>query len=125
MSPKFAMIGLTGALLAACAPVAPPPATPAPPPAPAAVPAPEAVAASTAPIDVRSFSCASLLAASDDDRGYASMFFLGYRAALAHTRTIEIAKIEAIEETALTTCAASPTMPAGQAFAQALAANTK
>jgi hypothetical protein len=124
MSPKFAVIGLTGALLAACAPVAPPPASPAPPPAPAAA-APEAAVASTAPIDVRSFTCASLLAASDDDRGYASMFFLGYRAALAHTRTIEIAKIEAIEETALTTCAASPTMPAGQAFAQALAANTK
>jgi len=124
MSPKFAVIGLTGALLAACAPVAPPPASPAPPPAPAAA-APEAAVASTAPIDVRSFTCASLLAASDDDRGYASMFFLGYRAALAHTRTIEIAKIEAIEETALSACAASPTMPAGQAFAQALAANTK
>jgi hypothetical protein len=124
MSPKFAVIGLSGALLAACAPVAPPPATPAPPPAPAAA-APEAAVASTAPIDVRSFTCASLLAASDDDRGYASMFFLGYRAALAHTRTIEIAKIEAIEETALSACAASPTMPAGQAFAQALAANTK
>jgi hypothetical protein len=121
MSPKFAMIGLTGALLAACAPVAPPPATPAPPPAPVA----EAPVASTAPIDVRSFTCASLLAASDDDRGYASMFFLGYRAALAHARTIEIAKIEAIEETALSACAASPNMPAGQAFAQALAANTK
>jgi hypothetical protein len=124
MSPKFAVIGLTGALLAACAPVAPPPASPAPPPAPAAA-APEAAVASTAPIDVRSFTCASLLAASDDDRGYASMFFLGYRAALAHTRTIEIAKIEAIEETALSACAASPTMPAGQAFAEALAANTK
>jgi hypothetical protein len=116
---KTAIPLLCGAMLAGCA-VPPPAPAPAPPPPPAA-PAP--VITSTTPIAVRSFSCTDLLAAADDDRGYASMFFLGYRAALAHTRTIEIDKIEAIEETALKTCAASPTMTASQAFGEALAAN--
>jgi hypothetical protein len=117
MSSKTLTIGLSALLLAACAPVAPAP-TPAPAPAPAAA---TAVTPST-PIDVRSFTCADLLAASEDDRGYASMFFLGYRAAIAHTRTIQISQIEAIEETALATCAASPSIPASKAFAAALAA---
>jgi hypothetical protein len=120
MGLKIVIPFLCSAMLAACA--VPPPA-PAPPPAPMPPTAPAPVITTTTPIAVRSFSCADLLAASDDDRGYASMFFLGYRAALAHTRTIEIDKIEAIEETALKTCAASPTMTASQAFAEALAAN--
>jgi hypothetical protein len=120
MISKLAFIALPVMLLAACAPMPPP----APSPAPAAPPpalAPEPV--STAPIPIRSLSCADLLGAADDDRAAASMFFIGYRAAIAHVHDLAIDQIEAIEETALSACAASPTMPAVRAFADAVAAN--
>jgi hypothetical protein len=80
---------------------------------------------SSTPIAIRSFTCAELLGATDDDRASASMFFIGYRAALAHTRTLSVSQVEAIEHTALTACAASPKMTASRAFADALAANTR
>ena len=124
MISKLAFFALPVMLLAACAPMPPPAPSPAPAPAaPPPAPAPEPV--STAPIPIRSLSCAELLGASDDDRAAASMFFIGYRAALAHVHDLAINQIEAIEETALATCAGSPAMPAGRAFAEALAANTR
>jgi hypothetical protein len=121
MNWKLAFVALPVLFLAACAPVpATAPAPPPPPPAPAA-PAPAPV--STAPIPIRSLSCAELIGAADDDRAAASMFFIGYRAALAHVHGLTISQIEAIEETALATCAANPAMTAVRAFAQAVAAN--
>ena len=123
MISKLAIIGLPLMLVAACAPVPPPAPPPAPPQAAAAPPAPEL--ASTTPIPIRSLSCTELLGAADDDRAAASMFFIGYRAALAHLHGLAISQIEAIEETALATCAANPTMTAVRAFAQAVAANRK
>jgi len=125
MKPTFAIAGLfVVALLAACAPVPPPPA---PAPAPAAAPPPPAPepALSTTPIVIRTLSCAELLGANDDDRAAASMFMIGYRAALTHTRALSISQIEAIEEAALKTCAANPTMTATAAFAKAVATNGK
>jgi hypothetical protein len=124
MISKLAFVALPVMLLAACAPPQPPAPAPAPmPPAPAAAPAPEPT--STTPIPIRSLSCAELLGATDDDRAAASMFFIGYHAALAHLHGLAINQIEAIEEAALTTCAANPTMTAVRAFAQAVATNRK
>jgi len=120
MTCRTAILGVLGLALAACAPAAPPPApAPAQPPPAAAAPAPEAL--STAPIPIRSLSCADLLGASDDDRAAASMFFIGFRAALAHVHGLSISQIEAIEETALATCAKNPKLTASTAFAEAVA----
>ena len=123
MISKLTLIALPVLLLAACAPPAPPAAPPPPPPPPAAAapppPAPEP-AASTAPIPIRTLSCAEMIGASDEDRAAASMFFIGYRAALAHVHNLSIAEIQAIEQKALTICAAHPNMPAARAYGTAV-----
>jgi hypothetical protein len=127
MNLKFAVIGLLAALLAACAPAsAPPPAAAPAPPPPAAEPAPAPEpAAATAPVVIRTLSCAELLGATDDDRAAASMFIIGYRAALAHSRALAIGQIEGIEEAALAICAKNPKMTAINAFGKALATTAK
>ena len=120
-----AIIGLSATLLAACVPV------PAKGPNP---PAPEPQAESTtptpaepmeglplAPVDVRRLTCATLTGATDDDKAYATSFLLGYRSALIHSRTIEIKRIEAVEEAALKDCAGKPDALATKVFAAALA----
>ena len=61
-----------------------------------------------------------MIGAADDDRAAASMFFIGYRAALAKVRGLSIADIQAIEQKALTICAAHPNMPAARAFGTAV-----
>jgi hypothetical protein len=66
-----------------------------------------------------------LLGATDDDRASAAMFFIGYRAALARTRALSVNQVEAIEETALASCAATSTMTTNKAFAEALAAEMR
>ena len=121
MISKLTLIALPALLLAACAQPSPPPAPPpAPPPhAAAAPPAPEP-AASTAPIPIRTLSCAEMLGASDDDRAAASMFFIGYQASSAGVRNLSIAQIQAVEEKALSICAAHPAMPAVRAFRTAV-----
>src|SRR5262249_49622905 len=119
MISKLAVIALPVLLLAACAPPAPPPA-PAPTAPPAPPPPPPEPAASTAPIPIRTLSCGDLLGASDDDRAAASMFFIGYRAALAHVRNLSISEIEAIERKALSICATHPAIPAARAFGTAV-----
>ncbi len=125
MTAKLAIIALPILLLSACAPMPPPAPAPPPPPVAAGPGNPPPAVASDTPIPIRSFTCADLLGAADDDRASAAMFFIGYRAALAHTRALTINEVEAIEETALSACAASPAMPANRAFAEALAANTR
>lgn len=115
MISKLAVFALPVLLLAACAP----PPAPVPAPAPAAPPAPPAApepAVSTAPIPIRTLSCGDLLGASDDDRAAASMFFIGYRAALSRVRNLSIGEIEAIERKALSVCATHQAMPAARAF---------
>jgi hypothetical protein len=112
------------AMLAACAPVPQPAPTPPPQqaeavPEPATPPEPEDTMKALAPTDVRAMTCATLLGTSDDDKAYASTFLLGYRSALMHTHTIDIKKIEAVEEAALAQCAATPTMIASKVFAVA------
>jgi hypothetical protein len=119
---KFAAIGLSTVLLAACVP--PPTQAPTPPPAPlpadTAVPAEPTEGQPLSPVDVRAMTCATLMAATDDDRAYASAFLLGYRSALKHMRTIEIKKIVAVEEAALAKCRDTPQAIASKVYAEAL-----
>jgi hypothetical protein len=61
-----------------------------------------------------------MIGASDEDRAAASMFFIGYRAALAQVRNLSIPQIQAIEQKALTICAAHPNLPAVRAFGTAV-----
>jgi hypothetical protein len=121
---KVAVIGLSAALLAACVP--PPPQTQTAAPqqptsaAPEAVPPDIAEGQPLARVDVRAMTCAALLAATDDDRAYASTFLVGYRSALLHMRTIEVKKIEAAEDDALAHCRSTPQALASRVFREAL-----
>jgi outer membrane biosynthesis protein TonB len=121
---KVAVIGLSAALLAACVP--PPPQTQTAAPqqptsaAPEAVPPDIAEGQPLARVDVRAMTCAALLAATDDDRAYASTFLVGYRSALLHMRTIEVKKIEAAEDDALAHCRTTPQALASRVFREAL-----
>jgi hypothetical protein len=72
------------------------------------------------PTDVRMMTCATLSSAQDDDKAYASTFLLGYRSALMRTHTIDIKRIEAVEEAALADCATKPQARASQIFHEAL-----
>jgi hypothetical protein len=119
MISKLAVIALPVLLLAACVPPPAPAPAPAPAPPPAPSPAPEP-AASTAPIPIRTLSCGELLGASDDDRAAASMFFIGYRAALARVHNLSVSEIEAIERKALSMCATHQEMSAARAFGAAV-----
>jgi hypothetical protein len=65
-------------------------------------------------------TCATLNSAADDDKAYASTFLLGYRSALTHSHTIEVKRIEAVEEAALADCATKPEAMASKVFAAAL-----
>jgi hypothetical protein len=125
MISKLTLMALPIAFLAACAPVPPAPA-PAPAPAPVAPPPPPPEPApSTAEIPIRSLSCADLIGATDDDRAAASLFFIGYRAALAKVHGLSIAEIQAIEEKALSICAAHQELAAARAFGTAVATRGK
>jgi hypothetical protein len=117
-----AVIGTAITMLTACVPV--PQTVPAPPlaqqeesEAPAAPMGPEDTMKALAPTDVRKMTCATLLGTADDDKAYASTFLLGYRSALMHTHTIDIKKIEAVEEAALAQCATTPDAIASKVFA--------
>lgn len=98
-----------------------PPAASAPPRPPAAPPPrPPEAAASTAPIPFRTLPCAEIIGTSDDDRAVASIFCLGYQAAVSYAPNPSIAQIQAIDGKALSICAATPQMPAVRAFHAAI-----
>lgn len=121
------IIGLGATLLAACVPVQPPQGPK--PPAAAEPASPSDLTAKfeppegqpLAPVDVRKLTCKTLSGSSDDDKAYATSFLLGYRSALIHSHTIEIKRIEAVEEAALADCATKPDALATKVFAAALA----
>ena len=119
------IIGLGATLLTACVPVQQPKG-PNPPAAPApqtetTSPAEPAEGQPLAPVDVRKLTCRTLTGATDDDKAYATSFLMGYRSALIHSRTIEIKRIEAVEEAALADCSTKPDALATKVFAAALA----
>jgi hypothetical protein len=131
MKAKTAALLLSGWLVA-CAKTQPqeaaaPPA-PSPPPAPApaqpAEPAPAPLpAAEPAPVNrivnIRAAGCQNLMTLSPEDRAAASMFYIGYQAALFRSRTINVGGIRGIEARALTYCQEHPNQTVAQAFAQA------
>ena len=70
--------------------------------------------------DVERVRCSDLLAASDEDRASAAMFYFGYLAAKANIHVIDVSKIEDNIGKAMKQCAAAPTMTVPQAFRKAL-----
>src|ERR1700722_8652287 len=121
MNQKAAALGLAALLLSSCGPL-PKQAPPPPPTAAAEESAPQdpaqvatAPEPPMAPTDVRSMTCGKLSSAQDDDKAYASTFLLGYRSALMRTHTIDIKRIEAVEEAALAGAATRPDAKARQA----------
>jgi hypothetical protein len=70
--------------------------------------------------DVERVRCSDLLAASDDDRASAAMFYFGYLAAKENIHVIDVSKIEDNISKAMKQCAATPSMTVPQAFRQAL-----
>jgi len=126
MIQKAAALGLAALLLSSCGPLpkqAPPPPSSASAPESASQDPAQLAAAPEppmAPTDVRSITCGKLSGAQDDDKAYASTFLLGYRSALMRTHTIDIKRIEAVEEAALAECATKPDAKASQVFHEAL-----
>jgi HdeA/HdeB family len=88
---------------------------PAPPPA-----APSDAQVAPKKWDVERVRCSDLLAASDDDRASAAMFYFGYLAAKDNIHVIDVSKIEDNISKVMKQCAAIPTMAVPQAFRQAL-----
>jgi hypothetical protein len=64
--------------------------------------------------------CSDLLAASDDDRAAATMFYFGYLAAKDNIRTVDTSKIEDNIRHVMKQCSATPSMTVPEAFRQAL-----
>jgi hypothetical protein len=64
--------------------------------------------------------CSDLLAASDDDRASAAMFYFGYLAAKENIHVIDVSKIEGNISKVMKQCAATPSETVPRAFLQAL-----
>jgi hypothetical protein len=107
--------------LAACAqqPSAPPAAAAAPPPAATTSSVSEAQVA-PGHWDVERVLCSDLLAAADDDRASAAMFYYGYLAAKAGIRVIDVSRIDGNIAKVMRRCAAAPGLTVPEAFRQAL-----
>ena len=107
--------------LAACAqqPSAPPAAAAAPPPAATTSSVSEAQVA-PGHWDVERVLCSDLLAAADDDRASAAMFYYGYLAAKAGIRVIDVSRIDGNIAKVMQQCEAAPKLTVPQAFQQAL-----
>lgn len=120
--------GLGCGLAAGGAQAAPPPApgvtTTAPsvaaPPAAPAAPPPSAAQVAPGRWNVESVRCSDLLAASDEDRAAAAMFYYGYLAAKAGIRIIDVGRIEGNIAKVMRQCGAAPSQTVPQAFRQAL-----
>lgn len=107
--------------LAACVPPAPPQAPPAAPPAAASpTPAPSEAAVAPGIWNVDRVRCSDLLAASDEDRAAAAMFYYGYLAARAGIHIVDVSQIDAKIHRVMETCGAAPNITVPQAFRRAL-----
>lgn len=70
--------------------------------------------------NVERVRCSDLLAASDDDRASAAMFYFGYLAAKENIRVIDVSKIESNISKVMKQCSATPGETVPQAFLEAL-----
>jgi len=119
---RSAAILLLPGLLLACVQPQPQPPAAAPPPAPAAAAAPAAAPVQADRyVNIRRATCATYLGLSPDDRGVATMFYIGYEANRFRTGTINVALIPSIEGMAQDFCAAQPNRTVASAFAEAFA----
>ncbi len=83
-------------------------------------PAPSDAKVASTKWNVERVRCSDLLAASDDDRASAAMFYFGYLAAKDNIRTVDTSKIEGNIKHVMTQCSATPSMMVTEAFRQAL-----
>jgi hypothetical protein len=70
--------------------------------------------------NVERVRCSDLLAASDDDRATAIMFYYGYLAAKANIHVIDVSKIEDNIGKVMKQCSSTPATTVPAAFRQAL-----
>ncbi len=114
------MLGRLGLLpLLLCAACVAPPGDPPVAPPPVAVPVMAAVAAppGAGPTwDVTRITCAQLLAANDDDRAAATMFYYGYLAASSGIRLIEVGTIDQNIARVMRQCEQNPGLTVPQAY---------
>jgi hypothetical protein len=101
-------------LLAACAQQSTPPAPQ------AAAPPPVAQASAPQRWEIARVRCDDLLAASEEDRASAAMFYYGYLSARAGLRFVEGSQIEGNIHRVIEQCEATPTITVVQAFARAI-----
>jgi HdeA/HdeB family len=95
------------------------------PPSPAPAPPSVAAAPSDAKVapdkwDVERVRCSDLLAASEDDRASAVMFYYGYLAAKTDIQVIDVSKIEDNIGKVMKQCSATPGTTVPNAFREAL-----
>src|SRR5690348_7836185 len=69
--------------------------------------------------------CSDLLAASDDDRASAAMFYFGYLAAKENIHVIDVSKIDLNIGKVMKQCSATPNETVPNAFRQALRGPTQ
>jgi len=74
--------------------------------------------------DVDRVRCSDLLAASDEDRASAAMFYYGYLAAKAEIHVIDVGRISDNVGRVMEECAETPTMTVPEAFLRALASKS-
>ena len=87
---------------------------------PASAPSSAADTAQTTPWYVEQTTCAEILAASDDDRATAGMFYYGYLAAKNRIRSLDVSQIGPNLRKVMTTCSADPKLTMPAAFSRAL-----
>jgi hypothetical protein len=104
---------LIALLLASCAQQSAPPAPQAAAPPPVAQAPPQRW-------EIARVRCDQLLAASEEDRASAAMFYYGYLAARAGLRFIEGSQIEGNVHRVVEQCEATPDITVVQAFARAI-----
>jgi len=88
-------------------------------------PAPSDAKVAATTWDVERVRCSDLLAAADDDRASAAMFYFGYLAAKDNIHIIDVSKIEDNIAKVIKQCSATPSMTVPQAFRQALRPHKK
>jgi hypothetical protein len=70
--------------------------------------------------EIERVRCSDLLAADDDDRASAAMFYFGYLAAKTNLRVVDVNNISDNIAKVMKQCSAKPTQPVTEAFREAL-----
>jgi hypothetical protein len=88
-------------------------------------PAPSDAKVASTKWNVERVRCSDLLAASDEDRASAAMFYFGYLAAKENIHIVDVSKIEDNISKVMKQCSATPNTTVPQAFLEALRPHTK